>query len=236
MKEIRSFSNCQLRAVDDEKRVIEGYAVVFNQRSVLLTDYNIWKKVEEVILPEAISEELLRSSDVMCNLEHNPNRMIARCVNGVGSLTLTKDDKGIKYRFEAPNTPDGITAYEGIKRGDYFGSSFAYSNDENEVNVVYSKDGDTLVRTVKKIDHLYDVAIVRKPAYLGTTADVRAAQEQELKDAIKRSVDDFASEDPKKTKKPDEAAEKRAAQMATSMQLAIAGCDSIAVELNHLTF
>ena len=34
MKEIRSFSNCQLRAVDDEKRVIEGYAVVFNQRSV----------------------------------------------------------------------------------------------------------------------------------------------------------------------------------------------------------
>ncbi|MEB3372534.1 HK97 family phage prohead protease [Bacteroides sp. CR5/BHMF/2] len=37
---------------------------------------------------------------------------------------LELDDYGLKYRFEAPSTPDGDFAVEMIKRGDIFGSSF----------------------------------------------------------------------------------------------------------------
>ena len=35
---------CNMRAVDDETRLIEGYAVVFNKRSHLLWDYNSYNR------------------------------------------------------------------------------------------------------------------------------------------------------------------------------------------------
>ena len=54
-----------LRAVDDEKRTIEGYAIVFNERSLPVLDWNLWKRVTEIISPDAITDDLLRSSDVI---------------------------------------------------------------------------------------------------------------------------------------------------------------------------
>ena len=57
-KLIRAYEgeNYQPRAIEGSRR-IEGYAVVFNQRSVLVTDWNIWKRVIEVISPSAITDD-----------------------------------------------------------------------------------------------------------------------------------------------------------------------------------
>lgn len=178
---IRSFGEgCQLRAADDEKRTIQGYAIVFNERSVSLPDYHIWKMVTEVISPDAISDELLRTSDVIANLEHNNNKLLARCDGGKGTLSLRKDSHGLFVEFDCPNTPFGQQAYEGVKRGDYKGMSFAYRNEDDACNVTYTKEGEgddvTIIRTVNKIDYLGDVSIVLHPAYQQTSVEARSAE------------------------------------------------------------
>ncbi len=178
--EIRSFGELAAprlkRSADgEETRTIEGYAVVFNTRSQLLPDYNVYRLVQEIIDPAAIDDNLLRSCDIKALLEHNQNRMLARSYNGAGTLTLTKDERGIKYSFEAPDTAEGNYALEMVKRGDLFGSSFAYTTDEAiDGSVTYAKEGDTLIRTVHKIDKLYDVSIVSDPAYLDTSVTARS--------------------------------------------------------------
>ena len=182
--EIRSFGNEAapkiLRSADGAMtRTIEGYAVVFNQRSQLLFDWNSGSPVFEIIDAAAVDDVLLRSADIQALLEHNINRMLARSRSGVGSLSLSVDEHGVKYSFDAPNTADGDYALEEVKRGDLFGSSFAYLTDEN-VNVSYSKDGDNLIRTVKKIDQMFDVSIVSNPAYMGTSVEARSVQKRFL--------------------------------------------------------
>lgn len=178
--EIRSFGalaapKLKRSADGKETRTIEGYAVVFNTRSQLLPDYSVYRMVQEVIEPAAIDENLLRSCDIKALLEHDHSRMIARSYKGNGTLTLTKDERGIKYSFEAPDTAEGNYALEMVKRGDLFGSSFAYTTDEAvDGNVTYTKEGDTLIRTVHKIDNLYDVSIVSDPAYLDTSVTARS--------------------------------------------------------------
>jgi HK97 family phage prohead protease len=178
--EIRSFGDLaapRLKRAKDgsETRTIEGYAIVFNTRSQLLPDYSIYRMVQEIIEPSAISDELLRSCDIKALLEHDRSRMLARSCNGAGTLTLIRDDKGVKYEFDAPHTADGDYALEMVRRGDLFGSSFAYTTDEDvEGNVRYDKEGDTLIRKVCKIDRLYDVSIVSDPAYLATSVSARS--------------------------------------------------------------
>lgn len=179
-REIRSWggdaSPRLLRSEDGaDTRTIEGYAIVFNTRSQLLPDYNVYRMVQEIIEPGAVDESLLRSCDIKALLEHDRNRMLARSFNGKGTLTLSKDERGVKYTFEVPNTSDGDYALEMVKRGDLFGSSFAYTTDADiDGNVKYEKDGDTLIRRVCKIDRLYDVSIVSDPAYLDTSVNARS--------------------------------------------------------------
>lgn len=172
-KEIRSFGGDSAPKVTEGSRHIEGYAIVFNQRSQLLFDWNSGQPVYEIISPDAINDELLRSCDIKALIEHNPGRMLARSRNGVGSLSLEIDSRGLKYSFDAPNTSDAEYAIEGIKRNDFFGSSFCYTDSD----VSYSKEGDALIRTVKKIDQLFDVSIVSDPAYMTTSVETRSIAE-----------------------------------------------------------
>jgi HK97 family phage prohead protease len=73
----------------------------------------------EVIAPEAL-EGIIAKSDCLMLLEHNRSKgVLARSKYGKGSLQLTVDETGLKFRFACPNTAVGDEAYEGVKRGDY---------------------------------------------------------------------------------------------------------------------
>ena len=171
--EIRSFGNSAAPQVSGESRTIEGDAIVFGQESVVLFDKSKKRRFIEVIQPGAVTQELLERSDVKALLEHNAQRMLARSYNGKGTLTLTVDAHGVKYIFDAPATPDGDYSVEMVKRGDLFGSSFAYATSEK--NVRYEKRADgMLMRYVNKIDWIGDVSIVSDPAYMGTDVSVRS--------------------------------------------------------------
>lgn len=172
--EIRSFGDDAAPKLVAE-RTIEGYAVVFGQESRVIFDKATRRCFIEVIQKGAITEEMLRNWDIKALCEHNGGRMLARSRKGAGTLLLSVDDHGVRYRFEAPATPDGDYAVEMIRRGDIFGSSFAFLTDEK--NVRYSRRSDgMLLRTVIKIDRMSDVSIVSDPAYMGTEVSVRSLE------------------------------------------------------------
>ena len=172
----RNTEDCQLRALDNS-RTIEGYAVVFGERSLFLPDWNKGRMVEEVMMPGSITEELIAKSDVIANIDHDNRRMVARSINGEGSLHLSLDEHGLKFSYEAPMTNDGEAVLQGVRRGDYRGCSFAYTCDE-DTGVHYEKnekDSRALIRYVDEVNGLYDVSVVIHPAYPQTNVDSRAA-------------------------------------------------------------
>lgn len=177
--EIRSFTAEAAPKING--RTIQGYGSVFGKQSRILYDVDKKQFFIETIERSAITDELVRSCDIKALIEHNKQRMLARSNMGAGSLLLSVDDYGLAYKFDAPNTPDGDYAIEMIKRGDLFGSSFAFWTDEKK-NVTYERKDGVLFRKVHKIDRLFDIAIVADPAYFGTDVTVRSLSEIEPKD------------------------------------------------------
>ena len=93
---------------EGNSRHITGYALLFNTRSVQLGDF------VETIAPTALNQDIINRSDVLCLLDHNLQKgVLARSRNGQGSLTLTLDEKGLKYEFDAPQTALGDELLEG---------------------------------------------------------------------------------------------------------------------------
>lgn len=181
-----------------ESRTIEGYAIVFGVESRILSDY--WDNYREIIEPGAITEERLKEMDIKMTMYHNREKILARSTNGEGTLKLTVDEVGVKYSFEAPNTVDGDTALELVKRGDLSGSSFMFWTDERNVSYERRSD-DIMLRRVKTIGMIYDMTIAADPAYEQTTVEAREAygrlnqvKEKPLHDNIKREIEKMKRE------------------------------------------
>ena len=191
--EIRSF-NIELRD-EPESRHIEGYGSVFNERSLDLGGF------VEMIAPGAF-DGVIERSDVKCYLDHNPGKgILARSRNGKGSLSLVVDEKGLKYSFDAPKTNLGDEVVEGLKRGDYSQSSFAFTVDDE----IWTKEEDgTYLRTITKIGGLYDVSIVANPAYEGTSVALRSLDAFKAQEEIPVEVreEEPKTEEPKVEETP----------------------------------
>ena len=156
MKEVRSNDINIL----SESRTVEGYAVVFNSESVDLGGFS------EIINRDAITDEVINSSDILFLLDHNVKRgVLARSKNGSGSLKIEIDERGVKYSFDAPNTALGDEILEGLRRGDINKCSFAFTVSAD--SWVKRADG-SILRTIESIDKLYDMSIVYNPAYEDT--------------------------------------------------------------------
>lgn len=189
--EIRSF-NIELRN-EPESRHIEGYGSVFNERSLDLGGF------VEMIAPGAF-DGVIDRSDVKCYLDHNPEKgILARSRNGKGSLSLVIDEKGLRYEFDAPHTNLGDEVVEGLKRGDYSQSSFAFTVDDE----VWTKEADgSYLRTITKIGGLYDVSIVANPAYEGTSVALRSLDAFKAQEEIPVEVREEEQEEPKVEETP----------------------------------
>lgn len=152
MIEYRSF---RIEARENESRTVCGYGSVFNSQSEDLGFI-------ETIDPNAITEETIKRSDVFATLNHDMNKILARCKYGSGSLELKCDDKGLYYRFDAPNTNLGDELLEHLNRGEIDSSSFAFTVKRDEWK---KGDDGKHYRTILEIDQLFDVSPVFSPAY-----------------------------------------------------------------------
>ena len=200
-REVRSLEG-EIKMVGDD-RIVEGYAVVFNSRSNELWDFGDGTFVE-VIEREAITPELVASSDVKALLYHNRERVLGRSNKGEGSLMLELDDHGLKYRFMAPHTADGDTAVELVKRGDISGSSFAFTVAQGGSRMEEQADG-TILRTITKISGLYDITLTPDPAYSDTSVAVREMQasQEPTPEPTANSQEPAASEEPRANDYPE---------------------------------
>ena len=176
-KELRYIENSEIRAAEDSREV-DGYALLFNT-----TSRNLGGFVERI--EPGATDGVIEQSDIMALLNHDNSRgILARSRFGVGSLTLSADEKGLRYTFSAPKTALGDECLEYLRRGDITQSSFAFTVKEDS----WEKQEDgTYIRTIKKFDRLYDVSPVFEPAYIGTEVKCRSFEafkaEEERKEA-----------------------------------------------------
>lgn len=158
-----------LRAKEDgeESRTIEGYAALYNERSEKLWDFY------EEIAPGAFDSADL--TDVRALFNHDPNGILARTTSGTLELEVT--DKGLFYRFESPKTTAGNDLLESVRRGDISQSSFAFTLLPDGDEWRREKEDDMLVRTITRIDKVFDVSPVTYPAYSPTTVTARSFEQ-----------------------------------------------------------
>lgn len=159
--------NLSLEIRSAEDRVLEGYAIVTNSESEDLG-------FREIVAPEAL-EGLIEKSDCLMLLEHNRDKgILARSRFGKGSLQLSVDEKGLKFRFKCPNTQLGDEAYEGVSRGDYSSCSFAFVADKDSWQ---KRSNGEYLRTIHSFKFIKDCSIVAEPAYAATEVSCRSFDE-----------------------------------------------------------
>ncbi|MEM6397491.1 MAG: HK97 family phage prohead protease [Bacteroidota bacterium] len=159
-QELRSYSlDVELRAAQDS-RTIEGYAAIYESP----TDIGPF---DEVIAKGAFANADI--SDVRALFNHDPSAILARTKSG--TLSLTKDEKGLHFRFDAPNTTAGNDLIESVRRGDVNQASFAFVIDKD---TWAKRDGGRELRIIQKIKTVYDISAVTYPAYEDTDVALRS--------------------------------------------------------------
>lgn len=159
----------QIRATtnENEEPVIEGYALKYDKPSEILGGFT---RFIERIAPGALDGADM--SNVVATINHDQNQVLGR--SGV-NLTLTLDEIGLKFTVIPTDTSFARDLITNIKAGVINQCSFAFTvapDDDAQDWVDSTRDGVDYERTIRKIDHLFDVSIVTTPAYPDTEAKV----------------------------------------------------------------
>ena len=177
-KETR-FSTISKRDGEDEKMIVEGYAIVFDEET-LIGD-------EERGFIESIDKNALKETnmkDVPFKYNHNDVTLIlARTRNG--SLSLEIDEKGLKIRAELIDTTSNVDIYKSIVAGLLDKMSFAFTVKSQS----WDRSGKIPKRTITAIDRLFDVSVVDLPAYDQTSIQA-SARSLELVETELKALDD----------------------------------------------
>ena len=154
-------------SLNEEENKISGYAAVFYRADDPGTEYAITDELVERIERGAFDDAVTRD-DVRGMYNHS--QVIGRTKSG--TMTLSVDEKGLRYEITPPNTELGRSLVESIKRGDVDGSSFGFLPRGDDGAVVKRKDG-RYIRSIKSVE-LFDVGPVDFPAYKGTSTFARS--------------------------------------------------------------
>lgn len=180
-KEIRNVT-CEVRFAEEEG-IVEGYAMLFDVQSDGLPFYEI--------IERGALDGVIERSDVFALLNHSLERgVLARSNKGKGSLSLTLDEKGLKYRFTIPDTAIGKELAENLRRGEIDSSSFGFTVEQDKWE---KRDDGIWTRRIIKIAELFDVSPVYRAAYSATSVSLRGmeAAEAELREREQRAVAEY---------------------------------------------
>lgn len=161
---------------EDGSQFITGYGIVFYNPAEPGTEYRMSGDWHERIDPASVDQSLSGGADITSTFNHNRDALLGR--TSAGTLTLTKDSRGV--RFEVPydaNDPDHNRVKAKIDRGDLRGASFtfrelAYDNKE--------RDNGKKVWRVKSME-LIEIGPVTEPAYTATSAGFRMSEDRTAK-------------------------------------------------------
>lgn len=153
---------------DDGKRILTGYAAMFNKRSRNLGGF------VEILRPGCFRNALMREDKptVLALYNHDDNRILGSTEND--SLKLEENQTGLKFRSELPDTPTANEVWTLVRDGYLKKCSFAFSVAEKGDEWKEEKDG--LLREIREVAGLYDVSVVGRPAYSSTSVSARALE------------------------------------------------------------
>lgn len=159
----------------EESRIIEGCAVVFNQKTTLWQSPDGSYVEEEIIDSSCITEEWLKEQDVKLNLLHNRADTVARYKEGVSdSLHMEIREDGLYFWAEMPKCDLGDRCLELVKNGTYTGCSFEFFAKDYTIENTLTEDG----REIYTIRHtafssLTALTVAMDPAYEQTSVNAR---------------------------------------------------------------
>ena len=151
----------EIRALEDEGMIVEGYAAVFDS----VTDLG-WMK--EVIDRKAFDNADM--SDIVMKYNHEDSVLPMARTRG-GSLQFDVDDHGLRIRANLPDTTVNKDIFTLIKEKVLSKMSFSFTDKEEE----YDYETDT--RRILAFDKIFDVSVVDVPAYESTEIYARSKEE-----------------------------------------------------------
>ncbi len=153
---------------DGEKKYLTGYAAKFGTRSENLGGFR------ETISPKAFDRALAERQDVRALVNHDASKVLGR--SAAGTLELSTDGTGLRYRVLLPNTSYANDLHESVKRGDVTQSSFGFvTKRDSWGDDPEARDGEPCtLRELQDVD-LFDVSPVTFPAYQDTEVKARSA-------------------------------------------------------------
>lgn len=165
-RELR-LQNVEVRSEETEgKMIVEGYACVFDQETLIGDE--TWGWYEKI---DRYAFEGCDFKDACLKYNHGDMKgILARVKNG--SMKLTVDEHGLFMRAELIDTTDNVDIYKCIKAGLLDKMSFAFTVAEQK----YDESRNPVLRTITKINKLWDCAVVDVPAYEGTNIYARSRQ------------------------------------------------------------
>lgn len=170
MKEIRNFTNLEVRLLDDsnnpevKSKTIRGTAIVYNKTSEVISDF--FSSFREIIEPKAFGD--ISTQDIRALWSHDTSKILGRTKNN--SLRLSETEEGIEFELDLPETQTGLEVYELIKRGDIDSMSFGFKVLVDDFET--TSDGQSVIRRIRSAT-LYEVSPVAWPAYSQTEVEAR---------------------------------------------------------------
>jgi len=164
-------------AKSQDENVISGYAAVFNKDS---EDFGGWI---ERIAPGSFTQCM--NDDCVALFNHSMNLVLGR--NKV-NVSLEQDGVGLKYTVKLPDTSLAKDIRALVKDGIINKSSFAFTVEEESFTKGDPTKGVPHVRTITKIERLYDVSPVTMPAYPDTSVAARSMKKNIAIEEINKSL------------------------------------------------
>lgn len=157
------------RADEGGEKTVEGYATTFNTPYELFSmdGYTVVEQIDSRAFDEC------DMSDVIMQYNH-VGRVFARTSND--TLIVRPDETGLHIRASLGGTELGRQVYEEIAGGYTTKMSFGFrvQEDKLEETVNHENGTVTLLRTITKIEKLYDVSAVALPANDATSISARS--------------------------------------------------------------
>lgn len=172
-KKVKEVRLKEIRALEDEEQermIVEGYAIVFDEP----TDLGYIEVIDRGALDNC------DMSDVCLKYNHEDTYLImARTRNK--SLQLEVDDRGLKITAELIDTLSNRDVYKSIKAGLLDKMSFAFIVSDANWDTIDGQD----IRHITGIAKLFDVSVVDVPAYSQTEIYARS------KDAVEKEQEEY---------------------------------------------
>ena len=153
--------------VDDDARIIEGYAALFGSRSVNLGGF------VEVIERGAFARSLESGEQIFAYWNHNSDFVLGSTRSR--TLQLAEDDKGLRFRLDVGRLTEQQLA--AVRDGDMrmsFGFGVRKGGDD------WDDTGEVPLRTLRDVA-LFEVSPVSTPAYEDTSAALRSLEDAKAK-------------------------------------------------------